>query len=88
MKKRFTEEQIIRVLDEGVAGEKVEEICRRHGISAGTYYNWKAKYGGMTISEAIRLGLSFWKYSLEWLRGRSPDLAQLVRERYQVAVLS
>lgn len=55
MKKIFTEEQIIRVLDEGRAGEKVEEICRRHGISPGTYYNWKAKFGGMTISEAKRL---------------------------------
>ncbi len=51
-KKRFTEEQIIRALKEGEAGEKVADICRKYGISDGTYYNWKAKYGGMTISDA------------------------------------
>ena len=55
MKKRFTEEQIIGVLKEAEAGMKVAELCRKHGISEPTYYNWKAKYGGMTISEAKRL---------------------------------
>ena len=55
MKKRFTEEQIIRVLDEANTGIKVEELCRKHGISQPTYYNWKAKFGGMTVSEAKRL---------------------------------
>ena len=55
MKKRFTEEQIIRVLDEVKSGLKIEEVCRKHGISVPTYYNWKAKYGGLTISEAKRL---------------------------------
>ena len=55
MKKRFTEEQIIGVLKEAEAGMKVSELCRKHGISEPTYYNWKAKYGGMTISEAKRL---------------------------------
>ena len=54
-KKRFSEEQIIRVLKEAEAGEKISEICRKYGISDGTYYNWKAKYGGMTISDAKRL---------------------------------
>jgi putative transposase len=54
-RKRFTEEQIIRALKEGEAGEKVSEICRKYGISDATYYNWKAKYGGMTISDAKRL---------------------------------
>ena len=54
-RKRFTEEQIIRVLKESEAGEKVSELCRKYGISDATYYNWKAKYGGMTISDAKRL---------------------------------
>ena len=53
--KRFTEEQIIAVLKEADAGAKPRELCRRHGISEPTYYNWKAKYGGMTVSEARRL---------------------------------
>lgn len=55
MKKRFTEAQIIGVLQEQEAGVKVSELCRRHGISEATFYNWKSKYGGMTVSEAKRL---------------------------------
>jgi putative transposase len=55
MKNRFTEEQIIGVLKEAETGVKVAEICRKHGISDATYYNWKAKFGGMTVSEAQRL---------------------------------
>ena len=54
-KKRFTEEQIIRVLKEGEAGAKTPELCRKHGISEATFYNWKGKYGGMTVSDARRL---------------------------------
>ena len=50
--KRFTEEQIISVLREADAGAKMKELCRRHGISEATVYNWKAKYAGMTVSEA------------------------------------
>ena len=53
--KRFTEEQIIAVLKECEAGAKTKELCRRHGISEATFYNWKAKYAGMTVSEARRL---------------------------------
>jgi putative transposase len=54
-KQRFTEEQIIGVLREQEAGAKTADLCRRHGISEATYYNWKAKYGGMEVSEAKRL---------------------------------
>jgi transposase-like protein len=50
--KRFSEEQIISVLREAEAGAKTKELCRRHGISDATFYNWKAKYAGMTVSEA------------------------------------
>ncbi|MDN7992217.1 IS3 family transposase [Burkholderia orbicola] len=55
MKKRFTEEQIIGILKEAEAGLKPAELCRKYGISEATYYNWKAKFGGMTVSEAQRL---------------------------------
>ena len=53
--KRFSEEQIIAVLKESEAGAKTKDLCRRHGISEPTFYNWKAKYAGMTVSEARRL---------------------------------
>ena len=52
---RFTEEQIIGVLKEAEAGMKTVEVCRKHGISEATYYKWKAKYGGLEVSEARRL---------------------------------
>jgi putative transposase len=55
MKKRFTEEQIIAVLKEQEASGKTADVCRRHGISPATFYNWKAKFGGMDVSEARRL---------------------------------
>jgi putative transposase len=55
MKNRFTQEQIIGILKEAEAGMKVAEVCRKHGISDATYYNWKAKFGGLTVSEAQRL---------------------------------
>jgi len=52
---RFTEEKIIEILRLHAAGKKAAELCREHGISAATLYNWKARYGGMTVSEARRL---------------------------------
>jgi putative transposase len=55
MKKRFTEEQIIGVLKEQAVQGKTAEVCRRHGISPATFYKWKAKYGGMEISDARKL---------------------------------
>jgi putative transposase len=53
--KRFTDEQIIAVLREAEAGAKAKDLCRKHGISEPTFYNWKAKYSGMTASDARRL---------------------------------
>ena len=52
---RFTETQIISILKEADAGVKVKDICRRHGISDATYYNWKSKYGGMSASDLKRM---------------------------------
>ena len=52
---RFSEEQIIGVLREQEAGARTEEVCRRHGISSATFYKWKAKYGGLELSDAKRL---------------------------------
>jgi len=52
---RFTEEQIIGILREQEAGMKTADVCRKHGISEGTFYKYKAKYGGMDVSDARRL---------------------------------
>jgi putative transposase len=52
---RFTEEQIIGVLKEHQAGLSAAELCRKHGISDATFYNWRSKFGGMEVSEAKRL---------------------------------
>ena len=71
-RKRYTEEQIIAVLKEGEAGTKVAELCRKHGISDATYYNWKAKYAGLTVSELRRL---------KTLEAENRQLKQIVAEQ-------
>jgi putative transposase len=55
MKKRFSEEQIIGFLREAEAGLPVKELCRRHGFSEASYYLWRSKFGGMSVSDARRL---------------------------------
>jgi putative transposase len=52
---RFSEEQIIAILKEQESGMATVEVCRRHGISSATFYKWKAKFGGLEVSEARRL---------------------------------
>jgi putative transposase len=54
-RKRYTEEQIIKILKLAEAGQKVKDICREYGIAEQTYYRWKSKYGGMEVNEAKRL---------------------------------
>lgn len=54
-RERHTEEQIIALLKEHEAGMKTADLCRKHGVSEATFYNWKAKYGGLEVSEAKRL---------------------------------
>jgi putative transposase len=55
VRRGYTEEQTIAVLREGEAGVKVNDLCRKYGISDATYYNWKARYAGLTVSELKRL---------------------------------
>jgi putative transposase len=55
MKKRFTEEQIIGILKEAQSGVPVPDLCRKYGFSDASYYNWRAKFGGMEVSDAKRL---------------------------------
>lgn len=66
-KSRFTESQIVAILKEADAGMKVSELCRKYGISDATYYNWKAKYGGMSASE------------LKCIKDMEAELSQLKR---------
>ena len=55
MKKRYSEEQIIKAIKQHEAGTKVQDICRELGISDGTFYNWRSKYAGMEVNEAKRM---------------------------------
>jgi len=55
MKKRFTDEQIVRILQEAQAGMSARDVCRKHKISEQTFYRWKSKFGGMDVSEVKRL---------------------------------
>ena len=71
-RKRFSEEQIIAVLKEAEAGAKVLELCRKHGISDATFYNWKAKYAGMTVADVRRL---------RELEGENAKLKRIVAEQ-------
>jgi putative transposase len=52
---RFTEEQIVGILKEQETGQRTADVCRKHGISEGTFYKWKAKFGGLEVSDARRL---------------------------------
>jgi putative transposase len=52
---KYSEEQIVKILKEADAGIKVSDLCRKYGFSDATYYNWKAKYGGMSVSDVKRL---------------------------------
>jgi putative transposase len=54
-KSRFTEEQIVAIVQEGIAGAKTGELIRRHGISRETFYKWRRRYGGLKVDEAKRL---------------------------------
>ena len=54
-KSRYSEEQIIAILKQRAAGEKTSNLCRAHGVSAATFYNWKSNYGDLVLSEAQRL---------------------------------
>jgi len=74
---RFTETQIVSILKEADAGGRVKEICRQHGISDATYYNWKSKYGGMQASDLKRL-----KETEAELSQYKKMYAELARENY------
>lgn len=54
-KGRFSEEKIIRILEQVEGGASVQDVCREHGMAEGTYYRWKSKFGGMTVNESRRM---------------------------------
>lgn len=53
-KSKFSETQIVKILQEAESGQKISDLCRQHGISEPTFYNWRSRYGGMTVSELQR----------------------------------
>lgn len=69
---RFSDQQIIGVLKENEAGAKVDELCRRHGISSATFYAWRKKFGGMEVSDARRL---------RELEGENAELKRLLADQ-------
>jgi putative transposase len=68
---RFTEERIIAILREQEAGAKTADVCRKHGISGASFYKWKAKYGGMEVSDARRLKALEDENAKPWGSGQS-----------------
>lgn len=72
-RKRFSEEQIIGMLKEHEAGVKTADLCRKHGISEATFYNWKSRFGGLEVSEARRLRA---------LEGENAKLKKLLAEAH------
>ncbi len=54
-KSRFTEQQIVAIIKESEAGAKTADLCRKHGVSAASFYKWKAKYGGMEVSDVVKM---------------------------------
>jgi putative transposase len=82
----FTESQIVSILKEADAGAKIKGLCRKHGISDATYYNWKAKYGGMSTSDLRRLketeaGLSQYKKMYAELAHENYALKDLIEKK-------
>lgn len=72
MKKRYTEEQIIRAIQQHESGVKVDDICRELGVSSATFYNWRSKFAGLEVNEAKRL---------RELEGENNKLKRLLAEK-------